>query len=165
MRKATVTSEVHDVPIFVTDARAFAELHAGPRGYIHTLDVDLGRVFDGVNLYDASTRWWPPAYDDLTEEGRDLWDSIADGTVFGNATEDDYEIGQYLAAVLTNNWDAIEDPSFLRWLHKHGYDSTRIRGEHEGNHFAVFDPKRIRIIDVESREDPVRNLARRLANP
>lgn len=148
---ATVSHEVAEVPIFVTDQKSFAELHTRPNGYLYTLDVDLGKVFEGEKLY-TSSKYWPPAYEDLTTEGQELWNDIFEGKVFPGQVEneDEYEANQLLASVLNHNWDAIEHPSFLKWLKKHDYNSARIRGEHTGNHFAVFDPNRINILSVET---------------
>jgi len=158
-RRSTITQDVADVPIFVTDDRNFARLHARQHGWIYTLDVDLGNVFDGGDLYRES-RYWPPAPEDLTPEGEALWNAIDAGEIF-EKPDDAYQTDQYLAAVLNHNWDSIEHPGMLAWMKAHGYDSARIRGESTGNHFALWDPKRIRIVDVQ----PVNDAQKSSSNP
>lgn len=148
IRKPTIADEPYYVPIFVTDQRDFALLHARPSGYLYTLDVDLGKVFDPDDLYEPS-RYWPPAPEDLTELGEELWDDIYKGRVFPGQASDEGDADQLLAAIIQQNWDAMEHPSFLRWLQERGYDSFPIRGEHTGQHYGVFDPSRISIRDVQ----------------
>jgi hypothetical protein len=143
-----------EVPLFFSPSKSFAKMYAtGPEGTLYTARLKWRKVFDGADLYGES-RYWPPAYEDLTPEGKALYDDLADGKVFPGVDEDDLLDGypSLWAQILRMDYDIIEDAAFKRWLKKNGYDAAYVTGDGEQNVY-VFSPSQVEIVEVEGRWD------------
>lgn len=139
-----------EVPLFFSPSKSFAKMYAtGPEGTIYTARLTWRKVFDGGDLYQDS-RYWPPEYEDLTPEGKTLYDDLSDGKVFPGVDEDDLLDGypSLWAQILRMDYDIIEDAAFKRWLKKHGYDAAYVTGDGEQNVF-LFSPNQVEIVEVE----------------
>ena len=139
-----------EVPMFFSPSKSFAKMYAtGPEGIIYTARLKWRKVFDSEDLYRES-RYWPPEYEDLTPEGKTLYDDLADGKVFPGVDEDDLLDGypSLWAQILRMDYDIIEDAAFKRWLKKHGYDAAYVTGDGEQNVF-LFSPNQVEIVEVE----------------
>jgi|SaaInlV_165m_DNA_1040744.scaffolds.fasta_scaffold03031_4 hypothetical protein len=143
-----------EVPLFFSPSKSFAKMYAtGPEGTIYAARLKWRKVFDGADLYRES-RYWPPEYEDLTPEGKALYDDLADGKVFPGVDEDDLLDGypSLWAQVLRMDYDIIEDAAFKWWLKKNGYDAAYVTGDGVQNVFVV-SPSQVEIVEVEGRWD------------
>lgn len=140
-----------EVPLFFSPSKSFAKMYArGPEGVIYTARLKWRKVFDSDNLYRES-KFWPPEYEDLTPEGKALYDDLADGKVFPGLDEDDLLNGSSAslwAQILRMDYDVIETAEFKRWLRKNGYDAAYVTGDGEQNIF-VFSPRQVEIVSVD----------------
>jgi len=141
-----------EVPLFFSSSKSFAKGYApGPDGTIYTARLKWRKVFDGAALY-TNTPYWPPEYDDLTPDGKELYDDLAAGRIFSGVGEDDWSVfgdSQGLFAnILHNHYDVIETSEFKKWLKKNSYDAAYVTGDGEINVF-VFSPKQVEIVGVE----------------
>ena len=139
-----------EVPLFFSPSKSFAKMYAQYRdGVLYTVKLKFHKAFDGDRLY-KSSRYWPPERDDLTPEGKVLYDDLAAGKVFSGIDEDDLLDGypSLWAQVLRMDYDVIEDTAFKGWLKKNRYDAAYVTGDGEKNIF-VFHPKQVEIIEVE----------------
>lgn len=142
-----------EVPLFFSPSKSFAKGYApGPDGTIYTARLKWRKVFDGGDLY-TNTPYWPPEYDDLTPDGKELYEDLAAGRIFSGVGEDDWSVfgdSQGLFAnILNNHYDVIETTEFKKWLKKNSYDAAYVTGDGEINVF-VFSPQQVEIVGVES---------------
>jgi len=140
-----------EIPLFFSPSKSFAKMYAtGPEGTIYTVRLKWRKVFDGADLMRPGGSLWYPDYDDdLTDEGKRLYDDLADGKVFPGVNEDDLLDGLW-RNVVRMDYDIIEDSDFKRWLQRNGYDAAFVTGDGEKNVF-VFDPSQVELVGVESR--------------
>ena len=137
-----------ETPLFFSPVRSFAKMYAGgPDGTIYTANLKWRKVFDGYEL-SRESRYWPPGLEDMTPEGKVLYEDLEEGRIFSGIDGEDEGIRDLLAGILRMDYDIIETDEFKRWLKKNGYDAAYVTGDGEKNVF-VFSPKQVEIIDVE----------------
>ena len=151
----TFGSGPSETPLFFTPDRKFAEMYAkGPEGTIYKVEINARKVFDGWELT-ARDRYWPPQREDMTPEGKRLYDDLANGKIFGTITDDEWhsvfgDSQGLLANILNGDYDVMESSEMKRWLRKQGYDAFYVSGDGPRN-LAVFDPKYVKVLDVSPR--------------
>jgi hypothetical protein len=142
-----------EVPLFFSPCRSFAKLYAtGPSATIYAVNLTWTKIFDAANLYRDHCGCWPPEYEDLTTEGKRLYDDLSTGNVFPGIDDDDMIDGYLWEQVLRMDYDIIEDTAFKAWLVNNGYDASYITGDGEKNIF-VFSENQVEIVNTASVHD------------
>ena len=86
-RRHTFGRDPSMTPIFLTCERDTARAHAGPRGWIYTVEVVGAQPFTSESIFaDGWPKWWPPTAEQLTPIGRELLRDLETGRIFADAT-------------------------------------------------------------------------------
>lgn len=147
--KRFMEKEPVEVPIFLTPSMSFAKLNAGYNGYVYTIVLSSNsKLFSSTELYNLGSRFWPPENDNLTTLGKDLMGSIAGGHIYADVDpENDYEHGEILKGILSEDYDSMESNGMMYWLKQHHYDGFHVQGDGVRN-IAIFDPDKLYILSV-----------------
>lgn len=153
VRKATITQEVADVPIFLSSNKKFASLHAR-NGYIyHVIPHVTNPLEIGAFYVDGSSKYWPPEYESLTALGQQLYDDLQANKIIPGLFSDNErgweDLDGTFAYLLQHKWDAMEHPGMLGWIKSHGFDAVQVTGESDDDVLAVFEPSKLEIVKVE----------------
>ncbi len=141
----------HEVPVFLSPAKKFAELYAKGHGYVYTVKAHVHKTFDSENLWRSGCKYVDDR-DEFTAEGKKFFDDLSEGKIFPNVddpTGNSNPFTDILKSVLRMDYDTMENGHMVSWLRKNGYDSFLVTGDGEVN-LAVFDPKKIEIIETEA---------------
>lgn len=150
-RRHTFGRDPSMTPIFLTCERDTARAHAGPRGWIYTVEVVGAQPFTSESIFaDGWPKWWPPTAEQLTPIGRELLRDLETGRIFADATEEDAD--EYLRSIALSHYDAMESSEMKAWLAEHGYNAFYVRETPRDPvlSLAVMDPGALRIVHAES---------------
>ena len=149
--KRTFGTGASEVPVFLTPSLDFAESYAGGLGYVYKVRVDCDKLFD-PSLLVETTRYWPPRYEDMTRDGKQLYEALEAGSIFPWSGTADEEYATFhdsqglLASILLADYDVIETTEMKSWLRRRGYTCAVVRGDGEDN-LMVFDPAAISVVE------------------
>lgn len=154
-----------EVPVFITRNEAFAREHAGANGYLYSVQLRVGRVFDSEDLMRPDARYWPPAENELTPLGQHAYAALANGQIWPDVEEGDandwanfHDSRGLWAEILRGSWDVMESNEMMSWLQREGYEAFRVNGE-DTTSLAVFDPAALTILDVRPIGAPAHNFS------
>jgi len=133
-----------EIPIFLSPTKDFAKIHARPNGYIYTVNIIKNNIFSSELLYLEDSKYWPPAWDDLTELGKRLVDDLDNSKIFGNHTYDN----EIFKSILREDYDIMETKEIMNWVRDNEFDGFHVSGDGERN-IAIFDASNIEILEVE----------------
>jgi hypothetical protein len=143
--KKTFSNKVSVMPIFLSPNVEFAKLNATANGYIYTIKVKTNNIFSTELLYKPDHKYWPPAYNELTDLGKEFIDDLYDGKIFSGQTEFDYE---FIKHFLSEHYDVMETKEIMEYIKDKGFDGFCVIGDGPRN-VAIFNPADLEILDVQ----------------